>query len=1024
VSGILDYCGCGEAPPPARRPLNRPGLSVISYRISRHSDFLSRMLDALARQSPDDPTAGGVLTRPLAALTTRSTDDPTIALIDAWACVLDVLTFYQERIANEGYLGTATERFSIRELAREIGYELAPGLAARTFLAFTVESADDPFRRVDVPGGTQVMSVPQKPGDLPQVFETLADGTTRADWNAIPSLLQRAQLLALYTPPGSTDPVLVLLDQDGSIDTSGVDSHSVFKATLNNSSQFLPLGSSVDVGALVRQRGNDTDTPADQASMTAVAVNEIHLSGIATGLSPGNRILAVGCNGAAVAVLPLLVRAVDVDTTYAVTRVTVDALGSTSGSPVPPPAPVRPSSDLVYVFPTLKFAQVTRTPTPLDRVSVSNVLEHSVWRASDMQAMLTVQKWSASLVSELWQQPAPAVAPPLGQAVPGIYALRQRLGFFGNSAPRQEMLAKADEERGGSSADPYGQSWDSPSGAASSPVSVWHDSQNKVIGATAHTFLERAVDPLPPDSWAVLEAPAVDADGNTIVRHLTLRMARAVTVSRTDFAISGKVSGLLFDNPDGTPFAAFNDNAHFGFRQSSIDIAGVPLDLAGLPIKDDVTAGTTELTLGQLVVDLLPGIAVAVSGNRSDAPAIQADEIAQVTDVQHVAGYTHLKFSDGLARSYVRASLTVNANVLPASHGETIQEVLGSGDAQTANQAFALKKPPLTYLSAVQAPYRVSTLTVRVNGMAWQEVPTLYTAGAHDPVFIVRIDEDGTTRVVFGDAVRGARLPTGQFNVIATYRAGIGTVGEVPDGSLINLRSRPLGIRSVVNPDAASGSADAETLQNARTNAPATVRTLDRIVSLTDYEDVARTFPGFGKARASLLWRGNDRLVHVTVGTATGATPPDADPSLTTLRDAMEGMRDPFLPLVVQGYAPVPFDIAATVGVDDRYVASDVQAAVATALGAAFGYAARDFAAPVTGAGILAAMQAVTGVVYATLASVVRTDEPGTIQVGYSALLPAAAAAIDPNAGAVTPAELLLINPAGIGLTTEMVHVG
>ena len=53
----------------------------------------------------------------LSALTTRESDDPAIALLDAWAVAGDVLTFYQERIANEGYLRTATERRSIRELA-------------------------------------------------------------------------------------------------------------------------------------------------------------------------------------------------------------------------------------------------------------------------------------------------------------------------------------------------------------------------------------------------------------------------------------------------------------------------------------------------------------------------------------------------------------------------------------------------------------------------------------------------------------------------------------------------------------------------------------------------------------------------------------------------------------------------------------------------------------------------------------------------------------------------------------------
>ena len=74
------------------------------------------MLAALGSQLPQlDPTA---------------TDDPAIALLDAWATVADIVTFYQERIANEGFLRTATERRSVLELARAIGYELRPGVAA------------------------------------------------------------------------------------------------------------------------------------------------------------------------------------------------------------------------------------------------------------------------------------------------------------------------------------------------------------------------------------------------------------------------------------------------------------------------------------------------------------------------------------------------------------------------------------------------------------------------------------------------------------------------------------------------------------------------------------------------------------------------------------------------------------------------------------------------------------------------------------------------------------------------------
>jgi hypothetical protein len=85
-------------------------------------------------------------------------------LLDAGATIADVLTFYQERFANEFYLRTATERRSILELGRLIGYELRPGVAASTYLVFTLEdSPGDPekaTKQTTIEAGTKVQSIP------------------------------------------------------------------------------------------------------------------------------------------------------------------------------------------------------------------------------------------------------------------------------------------------------------------------------------------------------------------------------------------------------------------------------------------------------------------------------------------------------------------------------------------------------------------------------------------------------------------------------------------------------------------------------------------------------------------------------------------------------------------------------------------------------------------------------------------------------------------------------------------------
>src|ERR1700735_1759808 len=98
-------CGCcaGIAVEAPQAEFNRPGLPAIAYRTGTWSSFKSSML---ARLSSSDYPA-------LAALKTRDDDDFSIALVDASAMMLDVLTFYQERLANESYLRTATQLASL-----------------------------------------------------------------------------------------------------------------------------------------------------------------------------------------------------------------------------------------------------------------------------------------------------------------------------------------------------------------------------------------------------------------------------------------------------------------------------------------------------------------------------------------------------------------------------------------------------------------------------------------------------------------------------------------------------------------------------------------------------------------------------------------------------------------------------------------------------------------------------------------------------------------------------------------------
>ena len=109
-------CTCDVFVHPAEI-FNPPGLASIAYRAGDFTSFRRALL--LAR--PGESALK--LWRP------GGRGDLAVQLVEWWAVLADILTFYNERIANESYLRTATERFSLLQLARMIGYELWPGVA-------------------------------------------------------------------------------------------------------------------------------------------------------------------------------------------------------------------------------------------------------------------------------------------------------------------------------------------------------------------------------------------------------------------------------------------------------------------------------------------------------------------------------------------------------------------------------------------------------------------------------------------------------------------------------------------------------------------------------------------------------------------------------------------------------------------------------------------------------------------------------------------------------------------------------
>jgi predicted phage baseplate assembly protein len=233
--------------------------------------------------------------------------------------------------------------------------------------------------------------------------------------------------------------------------------------------------------------------------------------------------------------------------------------------------------------------------------------------------------------------------------------------------------------------------------------------------------------------------------------------------------------------------------------------------------------------------------------------------------------------------------------------------------------------------------------------------------------------------------------------------------------SLSLLKRRPLGIQAVTNPLPATGAASPETLEEARAKVPSTVRTLDRIVSLQDFEDFARAFAGIGKAQAVPLWNGETQFVHITVAARDGGNVPPDSALYDNLVKAIDAVRDPFQLVEVGSYERLWFNLEATIIVEPRYEAKVVAASIRTALMETFAFEKRAFGQAVTASEAIAAIHKVKGVVAVDLDALYRFSFAKSLELSLSA----ATARWDRQENESLPAQLLLVNSRGISLKIQ-----
>jgi predicted phage baseplate assembly protein len=252
-------------------------------------------------------------------------------------------------------------------------------------------------------------------------------------------------------------------------------------------------------------------------------------------------------------------------------------------------------------------------------------------------------------------------------------------------------------------------------------------------------------------------------------------------------------------------------------------------------------------------------------------------------------------------------------------------------------------------------------------------------------VFTLFTDEHGVSHVRFGDGILGA-IPTTGAPIVATYRHGFGSLGNIGPGAISSLvagTDLALKIASVTNAAAFTGGADVESLESMRRNVPRSLRSLERAVTLEDYASVAAQVPGVAKANAYATTPANIVLYVAPTG---GGTP--AAQLLTDVQTYLDDRK--MVGTTVTPTAPTYVNINVTVSltVNNRFRRTVVADAVKEAIKASLAFDVVEFGETISKARVFRSTLNIPGVEYFDITAHNRTGSGNldTIALTYSEL--------------------------------------
>jgi hypothetical protein len=864
VSAPSPPCACGCcAPQDPQVVTNPPGLSTISDRVEDFAGFrraLLRPLEGEQALAGWAPAAG----------------DLGLQVLEWWAYLGDVLTFYNEQIANASYLRTAKNDRRVADLVALIGYVPTPGIAATGQLAAlrTARHANEPLT---LPAAMPIASTATA-GVPSQVFETQGEATFEGP-SQVPVTLEPDDALELNSTKG---PASVLLS--GKV------------AGVKAGEQLL----------LVEQGWSGSAEDADE-NWSWVTVASVEPA-----LDPGTgrqNTLVTFATAARFGPRPessLERRLIEIEhetpeklLSGGDLKLEAATLGARTASP---------SGETVT--PRERTASPPgKTATPRDLTgSAAAPREESAHLAELKVSTAGATKVSGAAELSEFDRGGAIAKTIAGERIGGIY------WHAGQSPPAtipSRLATQYQLLRPTQTAALWSHS------ESDKPASEVIATDGTSAVATVHLGASvRAIVPgelVLLDGGAAQAGPALGLVSSTTECLWTVPYPPPVpehtppdiVIAHTELEILTQSAGTLETYTEPATIAL-----RYGFREVGTIIGTPTPSLTGLAAKVGVPPSWSVPGGGctAILQDTTgTGVLVEVTSAGTGEVLLEASEA-----------------TPSIFPKPLLVPLRLLLNLLPVSRGSTVaSETLGSGNAALASQSFTLQRSPLTYLSDGSGV--ASTLVVYVDGTAWSEVRSFYgqTAGAR--VYTVALDSEGTATVTFGDGVNGARLNSGAGNVVATYRYGSGAASP-PQGRLTTVTKPQLNLASLVNPVAVFGGVDAQSPEDVRQNAPASVFTFGRAISGLDYEVVASQAAGV--SRVSAVWGFDAATQRTAVTVYVG----DGEGALAAARKALAGAEDPNRPVAVLPATPVELTISCKLVIAADRQLEEVQAAAVAAI--------------------------------------------------------------------------------------------